>query len=87
MEYTAASDGELAAAQAAIAREVQRREGLSRAEDEARFRQELTEVRAGQRAAFDEHIRELSPSETLALLEAGNLSHLGLGKSKRRGVR
>ncbi len=86
-DYGSASDGELQAAQAAIRAEVQRREELSQAEHQARFRQELAEVRAGQRTAYDEHVRALSPAETLALAESGGLSHLGVGKSKRRGQR
>jgi hypothetical protein len=81
------SDGDLAALGQGLKTERQRRETEDQAERAERQRREVEEVKAGTRQARYEHIIQLSPTETAALVETGALAHLGIGKSKRRGQR
>lgn len=86
-DLTNASDGELAEVATRIQAEVTRREAEDANTRAARLRQEVAEVKAGTRLARQEHILQLSPAETAALVESGALKHLGFGASKRRGRR
>jgi hypothetical protein len=82
-----ASDSELDAVAERIQAERERRQAEDQTAQAARFQAELAEVRAGTRAAYPEHLPYLSPTETTALVERGQLTHLGIGRSKRRGQR
>jgi excisionase family DNA binding protein len=75
-----ATDNELRDAAMRIRGEItRRRRAEDQVENAGRLAREVEEVKAGTRQARIEHIMQLNPSETVALVETGALAHLGIG--------
>lgn len=85
--FAGMSDGDIRVQLGQLQAEASRRASEDEAARNQRLRQELAEVKTGDRPARREHIERLSPSETAQLLQDGHLAHLGFGQSKRRGRR
>jgi hypothetical protein len=82
-DLTTASWTDLRESAAAIEREVQRRESMDEAAAAEAFAREMSEVRAGTRRADPEHVRHLTPAETLEAVNRGQLLHAGIAPDKR----
>ena len=66
---------------AAIEREVARREAQDEADRAEAFEREVAEVRAGARRADPEHVRALTPAETVEVINRGQVP--GIGPDRR----
>jgi hypothetical protein len=88
-DLTAHSWTQLREAAAAVEREVARREAQDQADRAEAFAREVDEVRAGTRRADPEHVRALTPQETLEAINRGQLLHAGIAPDRRlrRGQR
>lgn len=82
-DLTGYSYTELREAAAAVEREVARREAQDEAARAEQFRAELDAVRRGKRRADPEHMRCLTPAETLAAVNRGQLVHAGIAPDRR----
>lgn len=85
--YEGWSDGDITASIEQQRAELDRRLAVDEHERTERQRKETEEVKAGTRLARREHILQMTPAETAALVESGKLAHLGIGASRRRGQR
>lgn len=83
-DWATVSAAELEQAQAAIAREVQRREAMGAAARAEQFNAELAEIRAGSRRVDSEHVAYLTPGEVLAAVDNGQVPGVGADRRKRR---
>ena len=88
-DLTTASYSELKATAQAIEAEVARREAQDEADRAEAFAREVAEVRAGTRRADPEHVRALTPAETVEAINRGQLLHAGIAPDRRlrRGQR
>jgi hypothetical protein len=82
-DLTGYSYTELREAAAAVEREVARREAQDEAARAEQFRAELAEVKAGTRRADPEHVRYLSPAETVEAINRGQLAYAGIAPDRR----
>jgi hypothetical protein len=80
-----ASQSELRAAADAISREYARREQLAEAERAEKFAGEVEEIKAGRRTVGPEHVRALTPAETVDAINKGLVPGVGADRRLRRG--